>query len=219
VAPPTPSAALAFARYIASTQEADPLTDSGYVGLEIEATIPALYKTAKVLAVRGTSESERNVYQVLAAEGDAIVAQEIIARYFLMQDELDGLQSSSVTVTPENYKFRYKGAVGTGSSLAYVYEIRPRKKREGLIQGQLWIDSETGTAILETGRFVKSLASSPGNIDVVRNTELMEGDARVRVTHLTIETRYAGRGELTITEIPLVPAQKSLPEYLPLARK
>lgn len=203
VPPPASSASLAFARYIASTHERDPFTESGPVGVKIEASLPDLYKDASLLAIRDTGDSERSEYRVVQAEGDAIVAQEVIARYFLVQQQLEGLPFSSVAVTPANYKFRCKGAVGTGRAFAYVYQITPRNKRAGLLQGQMWIDSMTGEAILLAGRFVKAPSMLPGKIEMVRNTELMEDGSRMRVTHLTIETRNAGRGDLNIVEIPL----------------
>lgn len=214
---PASSAGLAFARYIASVQERDPFTESGPVGVEIEASLPGLYKETRLVAIRETGESERSEYRVLNIEGDAIVAQEVITRYLLAEAQLEDLPPSSVAITPENYKFQYKGEIGTGSALAYVYRISPKKRRDGLLQGQLWIDSETGAAILQTGRLVKSPSGLPGKIEVVRNTQLLDGNLRIRSTHVTIETR-AGRGELTITEIPLsAPVQERGPASVPLA--
>lgn len=218
-APASPSG-LAFARYIASLHERDPFTDSGPVGVQIQASLPALYKEASLLTIREIGESERSEYRVLQAEGDAIVIQEVIARYLLVQEQLEELPLSSIAVTPANYKFRYKGEVGAGSTLAYIYEITPRKKRAGLIQGQLWIDSVTGDAILQTGHFVKAPALLAGKIEVVRNTELLEEDQRIRFTHVTIETPNAGRGELNIVEKPLAVGRDVLhPQSLPLARQ
>src|SRR6266478_2176786 len=78
---PASSAGLAFARYIASVQERDPFTESGPVAVEIEASLPGLYKETRFVAIRETGESERSEYRVLNIEGDAIVAQEVIARY------------------------------------------------------------------------------------------------------------------------------------------
>jgi hypothetical protein len=203
---PASSAGLAFARYIASIQERNPFTESGPVAVAIEASMPGLYKETRFIAIRETSESERSEYRVLGVEGDAIVAQEVIARYLLVEEQLEDLPSSSVAITPANYKFHYKGEVGTGSALAYVYLITPKKKRDGLIQGQLWIDSATGAAILQAGRFVKTPYPFLGSMNVVRDTELLDGSPRTRVTHVTLETPHAGRGELTITEVPLTRA-------------
>jgi hypothetical protein len=200
---PTSSAGLAFARYIASIQERNPFTDSGPVGVEIEASLPSLYKETRLVAIRDMGKSERSEYRVLRIEGDAIVAQEVIARYLALQELLEDLPVSSVEITPANYKFKYKGEIGTGGALAYVYEITPKKKRDGLIQGQIWIDSVTGAAILQSGRFVKTPSPFLGKIEVVRDTAVRDGSPLVRITHMTIETPRVGHGELTITEIPL----------------
>ena len=211
------SSGLAFARYIASVQERNPFTESGPVAVEIEASLPGLYKETRFLAIRETGESERSEYRVLNIEGDAIVAQEVIARYLRMQEQLEGLPLSSVEITPANYKFHYKGEVGTGSALAYVYQITPRKKQDGLIRGELWIDSGSGAAILQAGRFVKMPSHLFGRIDIVRDTQLLEGNHWIRTTHVTIQTR-AGRGELTITEVPLsAPEQEHRVKPVPLA--
>jgi hypothetical protein len=197
------SAGLAFARYVATIRERDPFSEPGPVGVTIEASLPALYKETQLIAIRDVDESERSQYRVLKIEGDAIVAQEVIARYLLVQEQLEDLPSSGVAITPANYKFRYVGEVGTGIALAYKYEITPRKKRKGLFQGQIWIDSVTGAAILQAGRFVKMPSPLLGNVRFVREAEVTEGNTSIRVTHVTIETQHAGRGELTITEIPL----------------
>jgi hypothetical protein len=217
IGPSSPSG-LAFARYIASVQERNPFTESGPVAVEIEASLPGLYKETRFLAIREIGESEHSEYRVLHIDGDAIVAQEVIARYLGMQEQLEGLPLSSVAITPANYKFHYKGEVGTGSALAYVYQITPKKKQDGLIRGELWIDSGSGAAILQAGRFVKTPSHLLGRIDIVRDTQILEGNHWIRTTHVTIETR-AGRGELTITEIPLTARQQEQGQKaIPLAQ-
>jgi hypothetical protein len=204
---PASSAGLAFARYIASIQERDPFNESGPVAVEIEASLPGLYKETHFLAIREIGESEHREYRVLQVEGDAIVAQELIAPYLRVQDQLENLPLSSVAITPANYKFHYKGEVGTGGALAYVYQITPKRKRDGLIQGQVWINSVTGAATLQAGRFVKTPSPLLGRIELVRETGLLRGKC-IRITHVTIETPRAGHGELTITEIPFTAAEK-----------
>ena len=203
-----PSADLAFARYIASAQEGNLFWNSGPVAVEIQASLPGLYKETRFLAIREMGESEHSAYRVLQIEGDAIVAQEVIARYLEMQGQLEELSSSSVAITPANYKFHYEGKLGTGSALTYVYQITPRKKRAGLIQGQVWIDSVTGAALLQAGRFVKAPFPFSGKIDFVRDTQFLGAIPVLRVTHMTIKIAPAGRAELTITEIPLTETQE-----------
>ena len=203
IAAPASPQSSAFARYIASIQEPNPFTESGPVAIEIEASLPGLYKECRLLAIRQTGQSERTEYRVLQVEGDGTVAQELIARYLELQDQVEELPISSVAITPANYRFRYIGEIGTGPASAFVFQIIPKKKRNGLIQGQLWIDSATGAAVLQAGHFVKTPSAFIGRIEVVRDTKLLDGSPRVRITHVTIETRRLGRGEITITELPL----------------
>src|SRR5260370_14915858 len=85
-----PPESLAFARYVASIRERDPFTESEPVLVEIEASLPGLYKQSSLLAIRQTGESERSEYQVLQIEGDATVTQEVIARYLILLKDVEG---------------------------------------------------------------------------------------------------------------------------------
>ena len=198
-----PAESLAFARYIASIQARDPFTESGPVLVEIQASLPGLYKQSSLLAIRQTGESERREWQVLQIEGDLTVTQEVIAPYLAIQDRVEDLPISSVEITPANYKFRYIRAVGTGATSAYMFRITPKKNRAGLLQGQLWIDLATGVAVLEAGHLVKTPSPFAGRIQVVRDTRLLNGYPSVRITHAAIETQLLGRGDLTMTEYRL----------------
>jgi len=207
IAQPTPTQSAAFARYIASIQQRDPFTETGTVAVEVNASLPGLYKQSRVLAIRQTGESEHSEFRLLQIEGDATVGQEVIAPYLEVQEHVEDLPVSSVAITPANYKFRYMGEVGNGPALAYIFRITPKRNRDGLIQGQLWIDSVTGEAVLQAGHFVKTPSGFSGRIEIVRDTKLLGGHPCLRITHVTVETRRAGRGELTIAELPLAPAE------------
>jgi len=173
------------------------------MAIEIEASLPGLYKQSRLLALRKTDESGHSQYLVLNVEGDSTVVEEVVAPYLELQDKIEDLPASSVAITPENYRFHYKGEVGKGASSSFAFRITPKKKREGLIQGELWIDATTGSATLQAGRLVKAPSSAASQIQVVRDTRLQNGVPVARVTHMTIETRQAGRGELCITESPV----------------
>jgi hypothetical protein len=203
----TSGAAMAFARYIETMQEPSPFTQSGPVAIEIAASLPGLYKESRLLAVRKTVESERYQYLVLQVEGDATVLEEVITPYLAVQDKIEDLPRSSVAITPANYRFHYVREVGKGASSAYVFRITPKKRRDGLIHGELWIDANTGIGTLQAGRLVKP-PSTLAEIRVVRDTSLLNGVPSTRVTHVTIKTRV-GRGELSITESPLVGAEEA----------
>jgi hypothetical protein len=200
--------ALVFGRYLASIQKPDPFTGPGSIGVEIDASLPGVAQQGKMQAVREIGSSERSEYRVVRLEGDSTVRQQVIARYLDAEEQAEALPHATVAVTPANYKFRYVGSVRSNEAVAYIFDISPRKKRTGLIEGQIWIDSATGIAVRQAGRFVKRPSVFIRRIVVTRETNLRDGIPSIRVTHLAVETRLVGRAELTITERPLQTADR-----------
>ncbi|PWU07843.1 MAG: hypothetical protein C5B51_08955 [Terriglobia bacterium] len=201
LAPPAPGS-LAFARYIASVHRRDPFTESGPVAVLIEASLPGPGKQSRLLAIRDTNESERSEYKVIDSEGDAAVTQEVITPYLAERKEIEDLPTSSVMMTPANYNFRYMGEAEIDGGSASVFRVVPKKKRRGLIRGELWIDSVTGVAVVQAGYFVKNSSAGIRRLEIVRGTKLQDGSPCSRITRVAVETRRAGRGYLTITEFP-----------------
>jgi hypothetical protein len=193
---------LAFARYIASIHQRDPFTEAGPVSVLIEASLPRLGKESRLVAIRETDKSEHSEYTVIETEGDPAVTHELITPYLSVQKEIEDLPLSSVIITPANYKFRFLSKAGTQDDSAYRFQIVPKKKRAGLIRGELWIDSATGVALLQAGYFVRTSSAEIRRIEMVRDTKLQNGSPYSRITRIAVETRHAGRGYLTITELP-----------------
>jgi hypothetical protein len=200
--------ALAFGRYLASIQERNPFTEAGPICMGVDASIPGLAKQGNLIAIRQTGDSELYEYTVKKLDGDSLVKHQVIARYLAAEKEAEEIPYSSVVVTPSNYKFHYLGSLTIDGTSAYVFQISPRKKREGLIRGELWIDSTTGFAVHQAGRFVKRPSVFIRQIDVTRDTNLLNGVPWIRVTRLAIRTRLVGRVELTITERPVSPEER-----------
>ena len=211
---PSPSGhAIAFARYIASLQERNPFTESGPVIVEIDASLPILYKQARLLAVRRTADSEKAEYAILQMEGDSIVMQEVVAHYFQIAEPIEDLPFISTAVTPANYTFRYLGEIGKAGAAAHRFQITPKKKHEGLIEGELWIDAATGTEVLQTGSLILPHERSGERVHIVRDTSIIDGRPLFRVSHVSMDTSRVGRGELTITELPAIPVQLETPSF------
>jgi hypothetical protein len=202
--------ALAFGKYIAFLQERNPFTESGPISVEIEASLPGLAKEGTMYAVRQTGASERSEYSAISFDGDSTVKRQVIARYLDAEEQAEALPYSTVAVTPANYKFRYLGSLANNGTTVCIFQIVPKKKRAGLIRGQLWIDSATGIAVRQEGRFVKRPSVFIRAIEVKRDTNLRNGLPYTRVTHVAIETRLVGSAELTITERPLQTAEQQL---------
>ena len=199
-ATPPPVAKLVLARYAAVLEQSSQPLDCRKVAVEIEASLPKLARRGRFQAIRELVAPGRHEYRDLQIEGDRTVRQQVIARYLSAEAQAEALPSGSVAVSPANYKFHYVGAIGSADSLAYVFTIAPRRKRAGLIQGELWIDAASGLAIRKVGRLVKTTSVFVRRIDVVQDIYTLEEVPYLRVTHLEIDTRLAGRAELTIRE-------------------
>jgi len=207
----TAGATRAFARYLAGLEQASAWSPET---IEIDASLPKLKKQGRLRAIRRIAPSGEPDYQVLETSGDPTVRQQVIARYLSAQVTAAEMPASSVAMTPANYDFRYRGVVNIGETAAYVFQIRPRKKRQGLIKGELWLDGETGTAIRQSGYLVKQPSIFVKRADVTRETFLRHGVAEMRLTSLSIDTRIVGPAELTIRERPFAsPDDGPLPEY------
>jgi hypothetical protein len=188
-----------FARYVTS-HDRDGITNSGTAGVFLEAAVPGLYRSAALLAVCTQGEDQRSDFRILQLVGDGAVAEEVIGRYLRLSGRLEVLPILAVPVTPANYKFRFAGQVKTGTAAAYVYDVAPKNNRPGLINGQLWIDSETGREVLLSG-FMTDLPGITGRLEFVRNTISLEGSGHTRVTHVNFVVPLMGRAEISITEV------------------
>jgi len=199
VADSTAQAGMAFARYISGREHENAWSVET---VEIDASLPKLGKHGRLRAIRRLLPLGKPEYQVLEIAGDETIKQQVIARYLSAQVRAAAIPASSVAITLTNYKFRYQGAVKTGESTAYVFLITPRRKREGLIKGALWLDGETGAVVRESGFLVKRPSIFVKRVDVTRETALRDGNAAMRVTHLSVNTRLVGRAELVVQERP-----------------
>jgi hypothetical protein len=198
-------ASMAFARYLTTyittaAQENYGLPGRGDVVLEIDASLPKLGKQGRMEVIRHLGAAGRPEYEEVSFEGDSTVKQQVITRYLEVEQQACALPVSSVAVTPDNYKFRYAGSIATGGNRFYIFAIKPRRGGEGLIDGHLWIDQSTGAAVHQDGRVVKRASIFIRQIRITRDSGSRAGLPYFRVTHVDIDTRLAGRAELTIRE-------------------
>jgi hypothetical protein len=190
----------ALEQYMAVGGQAPWATES----IEIHASLPKLEKTGRLLAIRHLAPTSESKYEVVQLAGDPTVKEQVIMRYLQAQQRAAEMPAASVAIARANYKLAYKRAVDDGErQAAYVFQITPRRKREGLIKGELWLDESTGAPIRESGRLVKSPSIFIKRITITQENTLRDGIIESRLTHVTIETRLVGRAELVIEERPL----------------
>jgi len=195
---PSHDAAIAFARYIAGSSQNAPW-DAEII--EIEASLPRLGKQGRLRAVRRLESLGKPQYQSVEMAGDETVKQQVIVRYLTAEAKAAEVPAASVAVTPVNYKFSFKGTRQTAAATTYHFSIKPRRKRPGLLKGELWLD-ETGVVVRQSGYLVKSPSIFVKRITMTRETAIRDGLAQNRVIHVSVDTRLVGRAELTIHERP-----------------
>ena len=194
-----PPAGMALERFIA---DQTPDSQTPVETIEIEASLPKLNKSGRLRAIRRSLPSRHLEYQVLEISGDSMVNHELIVRYLHADQRAAETSNESTAITPANYKFVYVGTVPLRDDIAYAFRIIPHKKKQGLINGVLWIDGDTGIAVRLSGYLVKNPSIFLRRVDVTRENHLRDGIVETRVTHLLIDTRLVGIARLVVVERP-----------------
>lgn len=195
----SPAAALAFERFIANQR---PDSRTPVETIEIEASLPKLNKSGRLCAIRRTLPAHQLDYELLEFSGDSVIEHQVIARYLDADKRAMELSAASTAITSANYKFRYLGSGQLDDELMYKFRIIPHKKKQGLINGVLWLDGETGLPVRLSGYLVKSPSIFLRRVNVTRESYLRDGVIEVRITHLLLDTRFVGSARLVVIERP-----------------
>jgi hypothetical protein len=184
--------------YCAALRGQDASIRGASMEVEIDAALPKLKKHGRLHALRRISALGRITYEALRFDGDNTVKNQVIARYLTAESDAQQNQAPSLAVTPENYKFKYKRRAENEGRPVYVFQVSPRHKRQGLFQGELWIDATTYLRVQESGYLVKSPSIFLKKIAFVRRYEIRDGMSVPLEIQSVVDTRLVGRAELTI---------------------
>jgi hypothetical protein len=196
-------ASVVLERYVASSGPGRWAVEA----LEIDAALPKLGKSGRLQAIRRLVPFGQTKYQVLQLTGDPTVKDQVIVRYLKAEQRAAEIPPVSVAINPANYKIAFRSLAPFENRAAYVFQITPRKKRQGLIKGELWLDAETAVPLRESGYFVKSPSVFIKRVEVIQESVLRDDAVELRLTYLTVNTRIVGRAELVIAERPLNSAE------------
>lgn len=191
-----PEGAAIITKYLEAThvqsQHGDPS-----MFLDINASVPKLGKQGTLRALRVMSNVGRITYRVLGFQGDNSVKKDVIARY--LQADQQGQNDARLTLSPANYKFKFKGEKQTDNGQrAYVFQLVPRKKRVGLFKGELWLDATSYLPVYEKGRLVKNPSIFFKKVDFERAFAIRDGVSVPARMNSTIHTRIVGKVELYV---------------------
>jgi hypothetical protein len=174
--------------------------DAGRKCVEVEMTIQAklakLNREAVLRALRSTSPTGRVSYRELDASGDSLVRREVIARYLTAESQAQ--EMSGIAVTPANYTFRFVRIVEQAGRRVHVFQLNPMRKRLGLFKGELWLDGQTGLLLHQSGQLVSNPSIFVKRITFAHEFQIQNGMAIPDRFAVTVETRLAGRADLSI---------------------
>jgi len=184
--------------YCAAAQNQADASTASTMEVEINGALPKLSKTGKLRALRRISRLGRITYQVLGFEGDGTVKRDLIARYLTAEIGVQQDRKAAMAVTPDNYRFRFKGRAQLDGRAVYWFQVAPKHKAEGLFKGDLWIDTATYLKVRESGYLVKSPSLFVKRVAFTRKYEIRDGQAVPLRMESVVDTRLVGRAELTI---------------------
>ncbi|MCX6615552.1 MAG: hypothetical protein NTZ98_05565 [Acidobacteria bacterium] len=178
-----------------SLQENIPYT----VDVSISAIIPALGKQGQFHAIKRQFDGSRFQYEQMQFEGDGLVKTRVIARYLAAELEAQRPEEKLATqITPANYEFKLKGRVREAGRELLLFQVKPRKKRPGLFQGQIWIDSLTRQPVREAGKLAKLPSLWVKEINFTRDYIVANGLAVVSRIASEVRTRIVGKAKITV---------------------
>jgi hypothetical protein len=194
--PPVPEDEM-VSRYMDATQQQQSALRGGTMEVDIDANVPNMKTKGKLHALKSISKLGKITYHALGFSGDNSVKTDVIARY--MKAEVDAAQTGQdFSVTPENYKFKYKGVENRDGRDVYILHVTPRHKKVGLFKGELWVDAQTYLPVRESGSFVKTPSIFLKKMQFVRVYDIQNGVAIPQRMESKADVRFIGPVELNV---------------------
>jgi hypothetical protein len=182
--------------YRAATQRQEQVMKGASMEVEIAGNIPKLKKQGRLHGLRHITTLGRITYEALRFQGDDTVKKQVIAKY--LQAEQESQEDPTIAVTPENYKFKFKGRSELEGRDVYVFQVTPRKKRDKLYKGELVLDAATYLRVQESGYLVKNPSLVIRKVHFVRKYDIQDGISVPRQVQSEMDTWLVGRVELTV---------------------
>ncbi len=194
--PPVPEDEM-VGRYMDATQQQQSALRGGTMEVDIDANVPNMKTKGKLHALKSISKLGKITYHALGFSGDNSVKTEVIARY--LKAEVDSAQDGqNFSITPQNYKFKYKGMEERDGREVYILHVTPRQKKVGLFKGELWVDVQTYLPVRESGSFVKTPSYFLKKMQFVRVYEIQNGVSVPQRLESKADVRFIGPVELNI---------------------
>src|SRR5258708_35613743 len=145
----------AIDRYLTGSSGRQPGCSDWVFAVQIDASLPQLKKQGSMSGLKVVSRMGQTVYRDLRFTGDNLIKTHVIAR-FLANDAKPPEGVAGAGVTRQNYSFIYDRTSEYNGLRAYVFRLKPMRKRIGLFKGELWLDAPTTAPLRMWVDFLKS---------------------------------------------------------------
>ena len=179
--------------------------------VEIQASLPKSGRSGVVEALEYVPSRGRALFHIRRFQGDPMVKRQVIARYMTAEAEARAKNDGSLSLSPENYHFRFLRSADYVGRQAMVWHVEPRHRKIGLYSGELWLDAESGRPLRQWGRFVKSPSVFIKQVNFVRDYDVETGDPLRLI--LNLDAVLAGTEHLTVWYHPVAAGPGALAAF------
>ena len=191
----TPAEALD--RYLARERSDQTTCSTSVFAVQIDASLPALNRHGSMSGFKRIIQPGHAVYRGVRFTGDRLVKTQVIAR-FLAHETSPAEQSRDDSLTRLNYIFTFHGVSDYNGIAADVFLVKPRRKRTGVFQGELWLNAETAEPLRLWGDLVKSPSILVRSFRFVQDYQAVAGCTEPLRLLVTARTRIAGTAEIAV---------------------
>jgi hypothetical protein len=184
-------------RYLARPHERQPECSGLVFAVQIDASLPKFKQRGSMSGFKLVSKTGHIVYRGLRFTGDNLVKTAVIAR-FLARDVEPPEPTAGAGLTRQNYTFAYDKTAAYNALIAYVFRLKPKRKRAGLFQGELWLDAATAAPLRVWGDLIKSPSIFIRSFRFVQDYQSLNQCSQPLRLLLTVQTRIAGDAEMAI---------------------
>jgi hypothetical protein len=191
--------AQALDRYLETSRDPQDRCAGLTFSIQIDASLPKLKKHGSMSGVKLLSQTGKIAYHGLQFTGDKLVKTDVIAR-FLAQDSGMEKQNTDAAVSRQNYTFVYLKTSDYNGLQAFVFHLKPKHKRTGLFEGELWLEAATAAPLRLWGDFVKSPSIFVKTFRFVEDYQDLNECFQPSRLLVTADTRIAGLMEMSVWE-------------------
>jgi len=185
-------------KYWAAVRGQAQALDGSSMDVEIRASLPKLKQHGRFQALRRISRLGRITYEHAVYDGAELVKKQVILRFMTAEVEAQATRAQSLAVTPNNYNFKYKRDEQLDDRTAHVFAVTPKKKKEGLFKGEIWIDADSYLELQESGSLVKNPSLIIKRVSFVKRNAIRDGVAVPLQLETVTETRGFGQAQLYV---------------------